>query len=956
MKTWLKLILTSLAALGATSLVQAQTNSVSVTRIVAGNVESVTSVTASSSGSGYTSAPTVTFTGGNGAGATATATLSNGVITGLTITAAGSGYTNGAFTGTITISGGGGSGATATGTVTSGAISALTVTSGGSGYTSAPTVTLTGGGGTGATATATVTYSVTGYTVTNGGSGYTSAPTVTLTGGGGSGATATAVLGTTGQAFSNPNEAYGPAGRTIYISALGTGTFPAAGWSYNFLVNGVSVGVTSSIPGGTTSVAPWAPPQPGTYNITVQATGIGNPVTSLAVRYFATGTVITSPVDGTIVPKGSSVVIEATATPQPLGNGQNAFVQKMEFFADGSATPFASDSVAPFSAIYTPSSLGSHTIEAKAYDNLGQQISANGTATRTLRVVEAVGTAPTVTISSPANNSTIAVPDTARTVSVDAVPGTSRLTQVELYIDGVLLGTDDSFPYAFSWLPTTVGTYGLTALARDQSGNVVASSTNSVQVTAPEATQGANNSTAASTTYSGTYSRLSGSSIEAGNFALVTVGTKTATFIAYSITAPYKSYYMSGGTVDSNGRISFAATSSLGALTATAADSGVSGTFDGTRATFIGQVGASAATSVPSGYYQGFLSGVTGSRLVAIVGLDGGMVVYGTDGTTADAGSGSVSSSGNFSLTTKSGTVFSGTASSSTGLITGTMTLVGSSARAFTGAAIQGSTTSDGVLRGLSTRGFVGTGGNVMIAGFVVGGSVNKQIIVRGIGPSLAAGGVSGVLANPKVELYRGSTLVASNDDWSGNVTLMNNVGLSAPSSNLESVVVATLAPGTYTAQLSGVSNGTGVGLIEIYDTDTVSPFTSQKVTAISTRGLVNSGDGALIAGFIVNGTTSKKVLIEAVGPSLGIGGLLADPVLQLIRNGSVIRENDNWEAGNDSTLVSDAASRSGATPLAAGSKDAAILINLSPGTYTAVVTGAGGGTGIALINVYEVP
>jgi hypothetical protein len=955
MKSWLNLIMTGLVALGATSLVQAQTNSVSVTRIVAGNVESVTSVTAGSTGSGYTSAPTVTFTSTSGVGASATATLGNGVITGLTITAAGSNYTSGVHS--VTISGGGGSGATATVTATSGSITALTVTNGGSGYTSAPTVTIsTTGSGTGATATATVGYAVTGYTVTNGGSAYTSAPTVTLTGGGGTGATATAVLGTTGQAFSNPNEAYGPAGRTIFISALGTGTFPSAGWAYNFLVNGVSVGVTSSIPGGTTSVAPWAPPQPGTYNITVQATGIGNPVTSLAVRYFATGTAITNPVDGTIVPKGSSVVIEATATPQPLGNGQNAFVQKIDFFADGSATPFASDTVAPFSTIYTPSSLGSHTIEAKAYDNLGQQISANGTATRSLRVVEAVGTVPTVAISSPANNTSIAVPDTARTVSVDAVPGTSRLTQVELYVDGVLLGTDDSFPYTFNWLPTTVGTYALTALARDQSGNVAASSTNSVQVTAPEATQGATSSTSGSTTYSGTYSRLSGSSIEAGNFALVTVGTKTATFIAYSITAPYKTYYLSGGTVDSNGHIAFAATSSLGSLTATAIDSGVSGTFDGTKATFIGQVGASAATSVPSGYYQGLLSGSSDGRLVAIVGLDGSIVVYGNDGSTADAGSGTVSSSGSFSLTTKSGTVFSGTASASTGLISGTMTLTGASGRTFTAAAIQGSTTSDGVLRGLSTRGFVGTGGNVMIAGFVVGGSVNKQIIIRGIGPSLASGGVSGVLANPKVELYRGSTLVASNDDWSGNVALMNNVGLSAPSSSLESVVVATLSPGTYTAQLSGVNSGTGVGLVEIYDTDNVSPFTSQKVTAISTRGFVNSGDGALIAGFVVNGTTAKKVLIEAVGPSLGIGGLLTDPVLQLIRNGSVMRENDNWEAGNDSTLMTDAASRSGATPLAAGSKDAAILVNLSPGTYTAVVTGAGGGTGIALINVYEVP
>jgi hypothetical protein len=961
MKSWLKIFLTGLVLVAVPALGIAQTNSVSVTRIVTGTAESVTSVTASSTGSGYTSAPTVTFSGGGGAGATATATLSNGVVGSLTISAAGSGYTSGLVS--VTISGGGGSGALATATVTSGAISALTVTNGGSGYTSAPTVTIanTGAGaGTGATATANVSYSVTGYTVTNGGSAYTSAPTVTITGGGGSGATATAVRGSTGQAFSNPNEAYGAAGTTIYISALGTGTFPAAGWSYDFKVNGVSVGVTSSIPGGTTSVSPWSPPQPGTYFISVTATGIGAPVTSLAVRYFATGTAITSPVNGSIVPNGSSVVIEATATPQPLGNGQNAFVQKIDFFADGSSTPFATDSVAPFSAVYTPTTLGTHTIEAKAYDNLGQQISANGTATRSLTVVTPVGTPPTVAISSPANNSTVAVPESALTVSVDASPGTSRITQVELYVDGVLFGTDVSFPYSFSWAPTVVGTYQLSALAYDQSGNVVASSINSVQVSAPEAAAGASTASSASagTSYIGTYSRLSGTSIESGNFALVTVGTKTATLIAYSITSPYKTYYYSGGTVDSTGHISIPATSDLGALTATAADSGVNGTFDGTRATFIGQVWASSSTSVPAGYYQGYLNGKSDSRIVGIVSADGQIYVYGSDGSFVDAGSGTVSSTASFSFTTKSGTIFSGTASSSTGLITGTMTVAGAAARSFTGAVIAGAATGDGVLRGLSTRGFVGSGDQVMVAGFVVSGSANKQVVVRGMGPSIA--GVGGTLANPKLEIYNSSNaLVTSNDDWinnSSNIAVMNGVGLAAPGSALESFVAPTLAPGVYTAQLSGVSGATGIGLVEVYDGSSFTASTTNKITAISTRGYVNTGSGALIAGFVVNGTTAKKVLIQAVGPSLSIGGLLADPTLQLIKDGQVVRENDNWETGNDRALMIDAASRSGATGLAAGGKDAAILVNLNPGTYTAVVTGVGSSTGIALINVYEVP
>ena len=1235
MKTWLKIFLNGLVLLGAVASAAAQTNSVSVTRIVTGTAESVSSVTVSTAGSGYSTAPTVTFSGGGGGlGASATVTLGSSVLAGFTLTANGSGYSsapsviltgggattaatataalgtaitgisvNGGGSGyvsapTVSFTGGGGSGATAIATVSSGAVTSVTVTSGGSGYTSAPTVSFTGGGGSNASATATfsvntITLSTSGagytsaptvtfaggggsgaaataifgspvssITVVNGGSGYTSTPTVTLSGGGGSGATATAVRGISGQSFSNPNEAYGAAGTTIFISALGTGTFPAGGWSYNFFVNGASIGTISNVTGGTAATAPWTPPQPGTYSISVQATGIGAAVTSLPVRYFATGTAFTSPVEGTIVPTGSSVVVEATATPQPLGNGQNAFVQRIDFFADGSTTAFASDSTAPYSAIYTPATAGSHTLEAKAYDNLSNQISANGTATRTLTVVTPVGTVPTSVISSPQNNSVIGVPSSDLTVSVDANPGpNARIARVELYIDGALSGTDTTFPYTFTWLPTVVGSYRLVALSYDNVGNVVASSTNTVRIAAPPtvavtkptasstvtggsptslsavattATSGATissvqffvdgtfvgesttpesgntytitatlsqnkdangnvvasvvtalatdsvglstnsvgvsinvtagggggtvvigvaptisitsptngsslfvnqgvaivvaaadsdghptsvdfivdgktvasddtypfsgtwtptslgtyvitakvtddkgntvtssavnvlvadpaatNNSDTTSIYTGVYSGL-GSVPEAGNFALVTVGSKSAVFIAYSTSVPYRTYYYANGTVGGSS-VSFPASSPLGSLSAAAIGSGVSGTFDGSRLTMIGQLGASSDTTVAPGYYQGSLGGRTGSRIVGIVGMDRTIFVYATDGAFSDVGSGTVSFTGSFTVTTKSGNVFTGTVNPTSGLMSGSIS--GANAASFTGALTTGGTYSDGVLRGLSTRGFVGTGANVMIAGFVVNGTVAKQIIVRGIGPSLASAGVSGVLANPKIDLFNGSGAAVSggsNDNWSdtpASRTFMSTAGLTAPGSTLESVAVATLAPGVYTAQLSGVSNGTGVGLVEIYDTDTVSPFTSQKVTAISTRGFVNSGDGSLIAGFIVNGSSPKKVLIEAVGPALSnVPGLLADPVLQIMRNGVVIRENDNWEMGNDRNLVIDAAARSGATALAAGSKDAAILINLQPGTYTAVASGAGGSTGIALINVYEVP
>jgi hypothetical protein len=152
------------------------------------------------------------------------------------------------------------------------------------------------------------------------------------------------------------------------------------------------------------------------------------------------------------------------------------------------------------------------------------------------------------------------------------------------------------------------------------------------------------------------------------------------------------------------------------------------------------------------------------------------------------------------------------------------------------------------------------------------------------------------------------------------------------------------------------------VALVELYDVDTLRPFSTQKVTNVATRGVVGSGQAQLIAGFVVSGNTAKKVLIRAVGPTLGrapfnVPGVLADPQLRLLKGAdTVVRENDNWESGNDAALINEASSKVGAFPLAVGAKDAAILINLPPGAYSAQVTGPGTTTGVALVEVYEVP
>ncbi|MGA2016909.1 MAG: hypothetical protein ABSH26_08115, partial [Opitutaceae bacterium] len=275
---------------------------------------------------------------------------------------------------------------------------------------------------------------------------------------------------------------------------------------------------------------------------------------------------------------------------------------------------------------------------------------------------------------------------------------------------------------------------------------------------------------------------------------------------------------------------------------------------------------------------------------------------------------------------------------------------------------------SDGVLRNLSTRGLVGSGANDMIAGFVVGGTVPKQLLVRAVGPTLASLGLSGAIAGTELSIYSGSTLVDSNTGWSS--TQANETAVAAaevqsgafalPIGSADSALVGTFAPGSYTAIVSGTDSNTGIGLVEVYDLDTLQLFSSQKLTNVSTRGNVGTGASIMIGGFSISGSAPKRLLIRGAGPglsALGVSGTLSAPHLQLFNNaGGLIRENYSWQTGNDAALLSAAEAATGAFAFATGSADSAILIVLPPGTYTAELSGVGGATGIALVEVYEVP
>jgi hypothetical protein len=260
-------------------------------------------------------------------------------------------------------------------------------------------------------------------------------------------------------------------------------------------------------------------------------------------------------------------------------------------------------------------------------------------------------------------------------------------------------------------------------------------------------------------------------------------------------------------------------------------------------------------------------------------------------------------------------------------------------------------------LRNVSTRGPVETGNDVMIAGFIIKGD-SKQVVLRGLGPSLTQLGVPSAINDPTLTLNDANgSLIAYNDDYTA-ASSADRATLAAnhltPTDSRESAIVATLPAATYTAILRGKTNGNG--LVEVYD---IVASASSELVNISTRCKVEMGDnGALIAGFILSAPpetpgTSQRIAIRAIGPSLknfGIGNAILDPTLDIYRGSQLILSNDNWKTNsqtNQQILQS-----SGLAPT--NDKEAAVVIDLDPGSYSAVVRGKGNTTGVGLVEVYN--
>lgn len=275
------------------------------------------------------------------------------------------------------------------------------------------------------------------------------------------------------------------------------------------------------------------------------------------------------------------------------------------------------------------------------------------------------------------------------------------------------------------------------------------------------------------------------------------------------------------------------------------------------------------------------------------------------------------------------------------------------------------STPNPGHLINLSTRAVVGTGGNILIVGFAVGGgSGSEPLLARASGPALAAFSVAGALPDPQLQLYSGSTVLATNNGWAGDPTIAAEaqaVGAFPWTSTTshDSALATSLGSGSYTAQVAGQNHDTGVALAEVYDATAAGSFTtsSPRLVNLSARVTVGTGGNILIAGFVIGGSTSETVLIRASGPALvpfGVAGTLPDPALKLFSGSTVLAANSGW--GGDPNIAAAAASVGAFTWGSPTSKDSAILVTLPPGAYTAEVAGASNDTGIALVEVYEVP
>lgn len=295
-----------------------------------------------------------------------------------------------------------------------------------------------------------------------------------------------------------------------------------------------------------------------------------------------------------------------------------------------------------------------------------------------------------------------------------------------------------------------------------------------------------------------------------------------------------------------------------------------------------------------------------------------------------------------------------------------TVNVNGARGKSFRARFATGQTKPPASLTNLSTRAYIATRDDAIIAGFVVGGTGEKKLLLRAVGPTLTAFGLAGALANPRLEVVDSAgRILATNDDW-GSASNVAELTAAFPvagafglvAGSRDAALIASLPPGAYSAVVrSSEATGGGTALVEVYD---LVPESTARLVNLSARAYSGTGEQNAIVGVALGGKAPQRVLVRAAGPALGafgVTGALTDPQVRLVNAaGATLAQNDNWGSSVFSPEVSEAATGVGAFSFGATSRDAAALLTMNPGSYTAPVSGAGTGTGQVLVEVYVVP
>lgn len=478
----------------------------------------------------------------------------------------------------------------------------------------------------------------------------------------------------------------------------------------------------------------------------------------------------------------------------------------------------------------------------------------------------------------------------------------------------------------------------------------------------------------------GTYFGTIGGS--AGSFALHLRTDRTGVLLAYARSAGI-ALVSREVRVDANGAFTVSAPSLLPApaaagtpaIAAAAGDIVINGSISAARVVTGSIVGSTSVLSAPApgagnasaavaGFYQAGAAGSADTAFV-LVGESGDIYLLTTIGGRIDAGRGTVASSGAIEAVTEASARVSGVVAGQFGTLTATVTPAGSGAPSTLIGVNAAARTDTEKLVNISTRSPVGGAAGALFAGFVIVGDRPKPVLVRAIGPTLASFGVQGALSAAALEVFRGDAVLAAAGDWGAGAqsaaiaSAAARVGAFAlPAGSRDAALLLTLEPGAYTAVVRGQGTATGVGLVEVYDATEGPIPAAQRIVNVSTRSQAGTGDASLIAGFNVSGTVPKRVLVRGIGPGLvqfGVAGALARPQLEIFQRDTVLARNSGWGSA-DAPSIAAAAAQVGAFALVAGSSDAALLVNLLPGSYTVHLSGLAGTSGNALIEIYEVP